>query len=432
VKVVCPPGDPRCMTEPRAGMETKNTAPTTTGAPPPAARAAGVREVAAVFLKLGLIGFGGPAAHIALMEEEVVRRRRWVTREKFLDLLGATNLIPGPNSTEMAIHLGHARAGWPGLLAGGACFILPAMLIVLGCAWAYVKFGALPDVAHILHGIKPVIIAVVVQAIWGLARTAAKSRWLAAVGVAALALGFLGVNELILLAAAGAAAALIHRALATSGGHGPAGFTAWWWPLQTQSNHPMTKAATATATGVVAAAGAASLGFWPVFWFFLKVGSVLYGSGYVLLAFLRADLVERWGWLSEAQLLDAIAVGQVTPGPVFTTATFIGYLLQGTPGALVATAGIFLPSFFFVAVSGPIIPRVRASPSAGAFLDGVNVASLALMTVVTWRLGQGALTDALGVGLAAVSAVVLLRYRVNSAWLILGGAAVGWLSGWWH
>jgi chromate transporter len=297
-----------------------------------------------------------------------------------------------------------------------------------------VKFGALPDVAHILHGIKPVIIAVVVQAIWGLARTAVKSRWLAAVGIAALAMGFLGVNELILLAAAGAAAALIHRALASSGGHGPAGFAAWCWPLQAQSNHPMTKAATATATatGVVAAAGAVSLGLWPVFWFFLKVGSVLYGSGYVLLAFLRADLVERWGWLSEAQLLDAIAVGQVTPGPVFTTATFIGYLLQGTPGALVATAGIFLPAFFFVAVSGPIIPRVRASPSAGAFLDGVNVASLALMTVVTWRLGQGALTDALGVGLAAVSAVLLLRYRVNSVWLILAGAAVGWLTGWWH
>jgi chromate transport protein ChrA len=308
------------MTEPRAGMETKNTAPTTTGAPPPASRAAGVREVAAVFLKLGLIGFGGPAAHIALMEEEVVRRRRWVTREKFLDLLGATNLIPGPNSTEMAIHLGHGLAGF-----------------------------------------------------------------------------------------------------------------APWWLLQVQGKPSLADTAAATAAGgVTAAAGATSLGLWPVFWFFLKVGSVLYGSGYVLLAFLRADLVERWGWLSEAQLLDAIAVGQVTPGPVFTTATFIGYLLQGTPGALVATAGIFLPSFFFVAVSGPIIPRVRASPSAGAFLDGVNVASLALMTVVTWRLGQGALTDALGVGLAVVSAVLLLCFRMNSAWLILGGAAVGWLTGWWH
>lgn len=368
-------------------------------------------EVAWLFLRLGTIAFGGPAAHIAMMEDEVVRRRRWLTHEEFLDLLGATNLIPGPNSTEMAIHIGHRRAGWPGLLVAGACFILPAAVIVTSIAWAYVRFGKLPQAEGLLYGIKPVIIAVVVQALWGLGRKAVKSIWLGLVGLAGVVLSFAGANELILLVAAGlvmGASRTLHLR--------PPGAVRCFVPLLGQ------------ALGIPAASAAATTAFSlsALFLFFLKVGSVLFGSGYVLLAFLRADLVERWHWLTEGQLLDAIAVGQFTPGPVFTTATFIGYLLGGTRGAALATVGIFLPAFVFVAMSGPLVPRLRASPVAGAVLDGVNVASLALMAVVTCRLGAGALVDVPTALLAVASAVVLLRYRINSAWLVLAGAVVGW------
>jgi chromate transporter len=389
----------------------------------PASCARNLRELAALFLKLGLIGFGGPAAHIAMMEDEVVRRRGWVSRERFLDLLGATNLIPGPNSTEMAIHIGHVRAGFPGLLVAGASFILPAMLIVMGCAWAYARFGALPQAEAILYGVKPVIIAVVVQALWGLARTAVKTRWLAGLAMLTAGLSFAGVNELLLLFAAGVTMAAARGFLSKKAEGSALFLAALPWPVRTFAS--TNTLASAAATG--AAAAAASFGLWPLFLFFLKVGAVLYGSGYVLLAFLQADLVERWHWLSESQLLDAIAVGQVTPGPVFTTATFIGYLLNGVPGALVATAGIFLPAFFFVAISGPLIPRLRASPSAGAFLDGVNVASLALMAVVTWQLGRVAVRDWITIALVAASSLLLLRYRVNSVWLVLGGAITGTL-----
>jgi chromate transporter len=348
-------------------------------------------ELALLFLKLGTIAFGGPAAHIAMFEDEVVRRRQWLTHAEFLDLLGATNLIPGPNSTEMAIHIGHRRAGWPGLLVAGVCFILPAAIIVGAIAWVYVKFGKLPQAEGLLYGVKPVIIAVVVQALWGLGRTAVKNWSLAVLCVAAATLNFLGVNELVVLFGIGVLPAL-SRAL--------------------DGRRKMTLAVEPFSLGVM----------WV---FFLKVGAVLFGSGYVLLAFLRADLVERWGWLTEGQLLDAIAVGQITPGPVFTTATFIGYLLAGKTGAVVATVGIFLPAFFFVAISGPLVPRLRRSPIAGAFLDGVNVASLALMGIVTWQLGRAALIDPVTIGLAVVAAFLLLRYRLNSAWLVLGGAIVG-------
>jgi chromate transporter len=386
-------------------------------------------ELAWLFLKLGTIGFGGPAAHIAMMEDEVVRRRQWLTRERFLDLLGATNLIPGPNSTELAIHIGHVRAGFPGLVVAGTCFILPAMLIVMACAWAYLQFGTLPQAGGILYGVKPVIIAVVIQAIWGLARTAVKTRWLAAIGLAAVALGIAGVNELVLLLAAGIVAIVV-RGLRSANRPGAGALPA---PsplpvaLDTATNDaaPATLAAAGTAGAAATAALAAPFGLWPMFWFFVKVGSVLYGSGYVLLAFLQADLVERWHWLTESQLLDAIAIGQVTPGPVFTTATFIGYLLGGTPGAVVATIGIFLPAFFFVAISGPLIPRLRASPTASAFLDGVNIASLALMVVVTSQLGRVALIDWLTRSLAALGGLLLIRFRLNSAWLVAGGATAG-------
>jgi len=375
----------------------------------PASRGQRLWELARLFLKLGVIGFGGPAAHLALMEGECVRRRRWLTHEEFLDMVGATNLIPGPNSTELAIHIGRLRAGGPGLVVAGACFILPAMLLVMGCGWLYVTYGQLPQVGALLYGLKPVIIAIIVQALWGLGKSAVKSAMLAFVGTAVVIGNVLGTDELALLL--GAAIASV----------------AWRWkgtpPRNLALAVPLTPAMFGTA-GV-----AVPFGLWPMFLFFLKVGAVLFGSGYVLLAFLRADLVDRWHWLSEAQLLDAIAVGQVTPGPVFTTATFIGYVLGGVPGSLAATVGIFLPAFVFVAISAPLLPRLRASPVAGAFLDGLNVASLALMAVVTWHLGRSALVDGVTMAVALVAAVLLLRFRVNSIWLLLGGAVVGLVLG---
>lgn len=370
-------------------------------------------ELVKLFLKLGTIAFGGPAAHIAMMEDEVVRRRKWMTREEFLDLVGATNLIPGPNSTEMAIHIGHRRGGWPGLIVAGGCFILPAALIVTAIAWAYVTYGKLPKAEGLLYGVKPVIIAVVLQALWGLGRAAIKTKPLAIVCAAAAGAALAGVNELVVLFATGMLVAMPSLVKKGRGTLSPG-----LWPVLPLG---ASMGASASATG-------AAFGLWPMFLFFLKVGSVLYGSGYVLLAFLRSDLVDRWGWLSEAQLLDAVAVGQFTPGPVFTTATFIGYVLGGLPGAGLATLGIFLPAFFFVAISGPLIPRIRKSPVAGKFLDGVNVASLALMAVVTWQLGRVAIVDWVTVALALVSGFLLFRFRVNSAWLVLGGAVVGVVS----
>ncbi|HKC82599.1 MAG TPA: chromate efflux transporter [bacterium] len=352
-----------------------------------------MRDVATLFLKLGTIAFGGPAAHIAMMREEVVRRRRWISDERFMDLLGATNLIPGPNSTEMAIHLGYLRAGWPGLIAGGVCFIVPAMLIVFVCAWLYVRYGARPEAGWLLYGVKPVIIAVVAQAMWGLLRSAVKGPILAVIGAAVLALSLLGANEIALLLGGGVIAVLL---------------------------------TTVGIRGVAAPLGlGAGVGLTTLFLVFLKIGSVLYGSGYVLLAFLRSDFVERLGWLTDQQLLDAVAVGQFTPGPVFTTATFIGYVLGGVPGAALATLGIFLPSFVFVALSHPLIPKLRASRRAGAFLDGVNVAALGLMAAVTWQLGRVAIVDPTTTALALIALALLLRFRLNSAWLVLGGAAVG-------
>jgi chromate transporter len=377
--------------------------------------------VARLFLRLGTTAFGGPAAHVALMEDEVVRRRRWITRERFLDLLGAVNLIPGPNSTELAIHIGYLRAGWPGLVVAGVCFIVPAMLVVAAIAWAYVEFGSLPEFAWALYGIKPVVIAIVAQALWGLGKIAVKGRALAVVGIVVAAACVLGVDELSLLLAAGMLLALWNgRASGKEWRLRPILFLAILVGGLLALIH--------VAQGYSAAAppkpGVASL-----FLYFLKVGSVLYGSGYVLLAFLQGDLVNRWQWLTATQLLDATAVGQVTPGPLFTTATFIGYLLgsrsggvpAGLLGGLIATVGIFLPSFVFVALSGPIIPRLRKSPTAAAFLDGVNVASLALMAVVTRHLGRAALVDLPTVLLALLSLFLLVRFRVNSLWLILGG-----------
>ena len=367
-------------------------------------------ELAWLFLRLGTTAFGGPAAHIAMMEDEVVRRRQWLSREDFLDLLGATNLIPGPNSTEMAIHIGHRRAGWAGLFVAGTCFIVPAVVLVTVIAWAYVRFGSLSVTQGLLVGVKPVIIAVVLQALWGFGKTAVKSTLLGAVGIAAVIASALGVNELLVLLGAGTLMLLVSTA------------------KQTRSTAIIPLLASSFGSGTATPASIATVGLMPLFLFFLKVGAVLFGSGYVLLAFLRADLVERWHWLTESQLLDAVAVGQFTPGPVFTTATFIGYVLGGVPSALVATVGIFLPAFIFVAISAPIIPRLRKSRTAGAVLDGVNVASLALMIVVTWFLGRSAITSWWTICVSAASAVLLIRFRVNSAWLVLGGAMIGFIS----
>jgi chromate transporter len=377
-------------------------------------------EIARLFLKLGTIAFGGPAAHIAMMEDEVVRRRQWLSREQFLDYLGATNLIPGPNSTELAIHIGHARGGWPGLIVAGLAFIVPATLMVGGIAWVYVRYGTLPQISGVLYGVKPIVIAVVLQALWGLGRAAVKTRGLAVLAVLAVAAVAAGVHELVVLAGAGIVMAVARR----PGGWRIPGAGSLALSMVARSGGPGAVAV----TGAGAAAAAVPFGIGPLFLVFAKVGAVLFGSGYVLLAFLRADLVHRLGWLTERQLLDAVAVGQVTPGPVFTTATFVGYVLGGPAGAGVATLGIFLPAFVFVALSGPFVPRLRRSPAAGAVLDGVNVASLALMTVVSWQLAGAALVDFLTVALAVLGLVALLRFRVNSAWLVAVGGLAGWFA----
>lgn len=386
----------------------------------PEAQGARLREVAWLFLRLGATTFGGPLVHIAMMERESVRRK-WVTREQFLDLVGITNLLPGPSSTEMAMHLGHARAGGWGLVVGGACFILPAALITVAFAWAYVAFGKLPETTAILYGTKPVIVAVVAHALWGLGKTALKRRSIMVLAVGSAIACALGAHELLVLALAGLAAAAI--------GAPPRAKEKSVKEKSAQSNAAM---GAQVGAGVIAsgalAAGAAPFGLAPLFFTFVKIGSILFGSGYVLLAFLRADLVERLHWMTEGQLLDAVTIGQITPGPLFTTATFIGFVLGGGAGAAVATLGIFLPAFVFVAASGPIVRRIRASARAGAFLDGVNAASLALMAVVAARIAKAAIVDPVTVGLTVVSLAVLLRFRPNATWLIGGGAAIGLLA----
>jgi chromate transporter len=367
-------------------------------------------ELALVFLKLGTIAFGGPAAHIAMMEDEFVRKRQWITQEDFLDRLGAANLIPGPSSTELAIFIGHSKRGWAGLLVAGCCFIIPAAVLVALIAAVYVRFGSLPQVAGILYAIKPVVIAIILQALWSLARTATKTKVLAFVGVISIVLNAIGIAPLIVLAIAGIASVAplwlkrrVHPTLSAI-------------PLSGQF---------ALLSGATAAVAVVPVSMLRLFLSFLKIGSVVFGSGYVLLAFLRAEFVDHLHWITEKQLIDAVAVGQFTPGPVFTTATFIGYLVAGTLGAVVATLGIFLPGFFLVAVSGPLIPKLRRSPMAGAILDGVVVGSLALMAVVAWQLGMAAIIDWLTALIFVASAVALLRFRLNSAWLIGGAALIG-------
>ena len=366
-------------------------------------------EVARLFLLLGTTAFGGPAAHIAMMRDQVVTRRRWISDAHFLDLLGATNLIPGPNSTELAIHLGYRRAGWRGLVVAGLCFIVPAALMVLALAWAYVEYGARPWAQDLLYGVKPVVIAVVLSAIVGLGRTAVSGPLLAAAGVAVFALFLAGGDELVLLFGGALAVALIRGGLALRRGDASAAL-------------PLALLAAPSGAPAAAVSGYSTL---TLFLVMLKVGALLYGSGYVLLAFLRGDLVEALGWLTDQELLDAIAVGQVTPGPVFTTATFVGYLVGGIGGAIVATVAIFVPSFLFVGLLGPLLPRLRRHRWTAALLDGVNVAALGLMAAVTVVLARDAVVDVVSGALAVLAAVALVRFGVNSVWLVLAGGMIG-------
>ena len=372
-----------------------------------------LKEVALLFLKLGFTSFGGPAAHTAMMHSEIVQRRKWLTDQEFLDLIGATNLIPGPNSTEMAIHVGFLQAGWIGLITAGLCFIAPAMLIVLALAWVYVRFGSTPQAQWLLYGIKPVVIAIIVQAIWSLGKKAAKTLPLAVAGLVILVLYFFfHINEILLLFAGGLVIMLFTN----------------FQRLRSESLKgifipPLLEINSLT----INAALSIPYNLTVLFITFLKIGAILYGSGYVLFAFLHADFVTRLGWLTDQQLIDAIAVGQVTPGPLFTSATFIGYILGGVPGGLLATLGIFLPSFVFVAISNPLIPKMRNSVWVGSFLDGINIASLSLMTAVTFQLGQASLIDLPTILISLITLGLLLRFKLNSTWLIAGGAAAGLL-----
>lgn len=374
-------------------------------------------EVSRLSLRLGLTAFGGPAAHIAMLRDEVVSRRGWMSDGHFLDLLAASNLIPGPSSTELVMHSGYVRAGWRGFLAAGALFILPAVLITLGFAWVYERFGATPELTAVLAGVKPVVIAVILHAIWGLGRTISSRPPLLVVGAAALGFSLAGVNELVVLLGLGVVVMFGSVAL-RRGAHWSIGISG------------VAAFAPRLPDLALVAAVASAIPYSPsrLFLEFLKIGATLYGTGYVLLAFLQQDLVDNLGWLTEQQLLDAVAVGQFTPGPVFTTATFVGYLVGGWGGAALATIGIFLPSFIFVALTNPIVPRMRANPWASAFLDGVSAAAVGLMIAVTLDLGQAALTGPFATALAAIAALLLIRFRVNSAWLIVAGGLAGILA----
>jgi chromate transporter, chromate ion transporter (CHR) family len=376
-------------------------------------------EIARAFLRLGFVAFGGAAAHIGLMEEEFVRRRKWLSREDFLDRLGAVNLLPGPTSTEMVIYLGELRGGFAGLLTAGACFILPAAFMTLGLAWAYVRYGALPELAGVLWGVKPVVVVLLVQAVWSLAKAALKSRELIFLALVVLALAAAKVPTLALLTGTGVAWMVATR-FSEKRGRAAAGGAAGFADLS--------HAHDGVRNGIAAMGGVGSflaVTTSAVFLYFLKIGALLFGSGYVLLAVLREDLVTRLNWLGETQLLDAIAVSQATPGPFFTVATFLGYVLAGWRGAGVATLGMFVPAFTYVALTANVLPKMRKSPNAGAFLDGVNAAAVALMALVGFQFAREVVTTPLSLLLLAVAAVLVFRYRVNSAWVVLGGALAG-------
>lgn len=370
------------------------------GTMPEADRKASLGQLATLFLRLGVTAFGGPAAHIAMMEDEVVNRRRWLGRQRFLDLLGVANLLPGPSSSELAIYIGQSQAGWAGLLLGGACFILPAALLTAMIAWAYMRFGSLPQTTGILYGVRPVVVAIILQALWRLGQTALKTRFLMMIAVGAAAASLAGLGPVWILLCCGTVVLAERSAQRLRSLPAVFGFI--------------------STTAIITHWSLGNL-----FLVFLKLGAVVFGSGYVLLAFLRADLVDRLHWLTEKQLLDAVAVGQITPGPVFSTATFIGYILAGGKGAVLATVAIFLPAFSLVAFTGPLLPRLRKSKIVSALLDGVNAGSLGLILAVVLFLARAAIFDLATALIAIGSATLLLRFKVNPTWLILAGAAFG-------
>lgn len=382
-----------------------------------------LRELAFLFLKLGAISFGGPAAHIALIETEIVQKREWVTRQQFLDMLGAANLIPGPTSTEMAITTGFVRAGWPGLCVAGACFVLPAALVTGAFAWAYVRFGSQPQAMSVLAGIKPAVVAIIAIAIWRLGKTAMKDVGLAGLGVLSLTAFLFGVNPVIILFGGGMLGMQLRPAFLSGCA------SSFFLPFLRLRSLPSSLRWIALATLASVSAGTAAIrpSIAQIGLFFLKVGAVLYGGGYVLLAFLEQGLVQQHAWLTEQQLLDAVAIGQFTPGPVLSTATFIGYILGGARGAAVATVGIFLPSFFYVALLAPVLFRLRKSTWISSFLDSVNVCAVALMAGVTFRLGLDALRGWSSWVIALASVTVLLRWKISSALVVLGGGVAGFL-----
>jgi len=371
-----------------------------------------LKEIGLLFFKMGCIAFGGPAAHISMMDDEVVTRRNWLSREHFLDLIGATNLIPGPNSTEMTMHIGYERGGWRGLFLAGASFIFPAATITLFLAWLYVQYGELPQVQPLLWGIKPAVLVIIMSALWKLGKKAVKSWQLAVLGTAVFTAVMLGIDEVLSLLVGGLLGMLIWGL-----------WRKWrglpmliWWPAVFQLNLNMQKET--------------AVSLWELALFFLKVGLTLYGSGYVLVAYLQGGLVEQLGWLTQTQLLDAIAIGQFTPGPVLTTATFVGYLVAGFPGAVIATLAIFLPSFLFVLILNPLIPKMRQSKWLSAFLDAVNVASVGLMTAVLLLLARDTLVDWQSVLIMLVAAVAVFRFKLSSLWVVLLAALFGFALQW--
>lgn len=371
-----------------------------------------LKEVVLLFLKMGFTAFGGPAVHLGIMHDEVVKRRKWLNDEQFLDLVGATNLIPGPNSTEMTIHLSYLRAGWPGFILGGISFVLPAVLMVMGLAWSYQKYGAAPEVAWVLYAVKPVVIAIILKALWSLGKQAIKDLLTGITVLTVFILNLIGVDTLVLLFSAGIIVMLIKNFRVL------------------KKDPPTLKALLPLSLPSVASLVPKVFSLSTLFFTFLKIGSVLYGGGYVLLAFLRSDFVVRLGWLTEKQLIDAVAIGQVTPGPLFTTATFIGYILAGIPGAILSTVGIFLPSFFFVAISNRFIPKMRQSIWFSEFLNGVNAASLGLMAAVTIQLAKAVFVDLTSVFLAAISFILVIFTKISATWIILAAIVFGFARFW--
>jgi chromate transporter len=369
-------------------------------------------ETAFLFLKLGVLGFGGPAAHISMMDDEAVRQRQWLTRQDFLDFVGATNLIPGPNSTEMTMHIGYVHAGWKGMIVAGVSFILPAVLITLFFAWLYAEYGDLPQVRPLLAGIQPVVVAVILGAVWRLGKKAAKSWQLVVIGISVTLAVIGGVNELLAL---------------FSGGILGMVWLVWQNRREQDNSLPLFLLPLLQQANQVLQSTAVMPGLWQIFLFFLMIGSILYGSGYVLIAFIEGWLVNDFGWLTQQQLLDAVAVGQLTPGPVLTTATFIGYQLNGLAGGIVATLGIFIPSFIFVAILNPIVPRLRQNVWTAAFLDAINASAVGLMTAVLIRLASHTLVSWQAWLIFSITAVLAIRFKVSSIWLVAGGALIGWL-----